>query len=475
MFFGITTGDEASTGVLTFSIRGVTVVLPESVPYPGGERAMRAKLTKRTVDALPRPEPNCRLYVWDTDLTGLGLVYHGTGNRKAFVVAYGPKNARRRLKLGPYGPISVDKARELALAALAKVDEGEDPAEIRRRRRAVPTFKAWVDQYLPAVRLRKKRPQVDTWHLLGPRGGQGHDAADSPAMERWGYLQLSKITGRDVQALLDHIGRTRGRIQANRAYASWRSCFQAAVRAGYLSDNPCAVVRKFPENPPRQRTFSDDELDALLGAVESLPLRERAFFKLLVETGCRKSEALAARWEDVNTADRLWTLRSPKAGRLQVVPLPPSTARMLDELNGAAAAGFEVATAALEHATTPKAIASAEIAVTRAIAASEWLFPSGRPGQTKEGHAIEVKHLWGRVRKTAQLPADLTLHDLRRTFGLEVAKRAGILVASKLLRHSDARITSRVYAPLAMEDLRDVVDTLSEDRGKVLPMKKKRQ
>jgi integrase len=42
---------------------------------------------------------------------------------------------------------------------------------------------------------------------------------------------------------------------------------------------------------------------------------------------------------------------------------------------------------------------------------------------------------------------------------------------SKLLRHSDARITSRVYAPLAKKDLRGVVDELSTDRGKVLQMK----
>ena len=109
--------------------------------------------------------------------------------------------------------------------------------------------------------------------------------------------------------------------------------------------------------------------------------------------------------------------------------------------------------------------------MTRASAACEWLFPSVRPGQTKEAHATEVKGLWSRVRTAAELPKGLTLHDLRRTFGLEVAKRAGILVASKLLRHSDARITSQVYTPLAMEDLRGAVDGLAEDRGKVLPIR----
>ena len=288
-------------------------------------------------------------------------------------------------------------------------------------------------------------------------------------MERWANHQLSKITARDVQALMDYIGRSHGRIQANRSYAAWRSCFQAAVRAGHISENPCALVRKFPENPPRQRTFSDVELDALLQAVERLALRERTFFKLLVETGCRKSEALAARWEDVDTAGELWTLRSPEAGRLQVIPPPPSTARMLDELKNAAEAELKAATRARRDDDTPRTIVSADTALTRAAAACDWLFPSRRPGATKAGHAIEVKGP-GRVKAAAKLPADLTLHDVRRTFGLEVAKRAGILAASKLLRHR-MLAQSRVYAPLAMEDLRDVVDELSEDRGKVLPMK----
>jgi integrase len=432
---------------------------------------MRAKLTKRTIDALRRPEPGERLYVWDTELKGLGLLYHGTGNRKVFVLAYGPKAARRRMNLGVFGPVTVDKARELAIAALAKADVGDDPGEARRKKRAVPTFKVWVDEYLKAVALRKKRPDVDTWHLVGPRGGRGYQAKDSPAMERWANLQLSAITASDVQSLMDDIGRNHGRIQANRAYAAWRSCFQAAVRAGHIRENPCAFVRKFPENPPRQRTFSDEELEALLGAVERLPLRERAFFKLLVETGCRKSEALGARWEDVDTTGLLWTLRSPKAGRLQVMPLPPSTARMLDELKAEAQADLDAATRARREAATPEATKSADAALGRAVAACEWLFPSRRPGDTKVDHATEVKGLWGRVRSAADLPADLTLHDLRRTFGLKVARRAGILAASKLLRHSDARITSQVYTPLAMEDLRGVVDGLSEERGKVLPMK----
>ncbi|HQR44587.1 MAG TPA: hypothetical protein PK598_01065 [Thermoanaerobaculia bacterium] len=64
--------------------------------------------------------------------------------------------------------------------------------------------------------------------------------------------------------------------------------------------------------------------------------------------------------------------------------------------------------------------------------------------------------------------ADVHIHDLRRTFGLHVAKAAGLHVASKLLRHGDVRITERVYAPLGIETLRAAV----EKRSEVLPFPK---
>jgi integrase len=55
------------------------------------------------------------------------------------------------------------------------------------------------------------------------------------------------------------------------------------------------------------------------------------------------------------------------------------------------------------------------------------------------------------------LPGDVTIHDIRRTYGLHVARTAGLHIASKLLRHGDVRITEKVYAPLGLGDLADAV------------------
>ena len=81
-----------------------------------------------------------------------------------------------------------------------------------------------------------------------------------------------------------------------------------------------------------------------------------------------------------------------------------------------------------------------------------------------------MRETWEALRAEAKLDG-VTLHDLRRDYGLRAAKAFGILVASKLLRHGDTRITSRVYAPLAAADLAAVSETLAANAGKVLPMR----
>jgi integrase len=77
------------------------------------------------------------------------------------------------------------------------------------------------------------------------------------------------------------------------------------------------------------------------------------------------------------------------------------------------------------------------------------------PGRDPEYHRADLKDPWEGVRAAARLEG-VTIHDLRRTFGLHVARKAGLHIASKLLRHSDIRVTERVSAPLGIDDLRNV-------------------
>jgi integrase len=407
----------------------------------------KMKITKRAVDKLPPcpPDKVCTLF-FDRDLPGFGIKVFPSG-RKVFFAEYGPRGRRRRMTIGTYAVLAPDDARELATDALASVVKGTDPLTDREERKAMPTFAGWVEEYLAGVRQRKKRPDVDVYHLQGTKParkrvakrikGEVEDKRRKPRlalpMDRWGNRPLDSITRREVEAVVTTLAETGGRTNANRALASMRACFEAAVRAGVLKTNPAAYVKKNREGVPRSRVLTADELAAVVVVVNAIEdPYVRTAFHVLIETGARKSEVLRARWEDLDLEAATWRIPSPKAGHPQVIPLAAPTVARLRNLPPA----------------------------------GHWLVP----GRADAAHRADLRKEWEAIKAAAGLH-DVTIHDIRRTFGLAVAKAAGLYVASKLLRHGDVRITQRVYAPLGVEDLRKATDNLATERGKVLPMR----
>jgi integrase len=93
-----------------------------------------------------------------------------------------------------------------------------------------------------------------------------------------------------------------------------------------------------PHRPGRARPYlySDDEVRRLLCAAQQLPpahaLRGRTYhclFGLLSVTGLRISEALNLQCEDVDLREGILTVRGTKFGKSRLVPLHPSTRKVL--------------------------------------------------------------------------------------------------------------------------------------------------
>jgi len=86
----------------------------------------------------------------------------------------------------------------------------------------------------------------------------------------------------------------------------------------------------------RPYLYSDEEIRRLLKAAKSLasrhPLRPWTYYCLfgtLVVTGLRLGEALNLRTEDVDWSEGLLTIRDTKFGKSRLVPLHPSTCKVL--------------------------------------------------------------------------------------------------------------------------------------------------
>jgi integrase len=395
------------------------------------------KLTKRSVESARRPAPGKRSFVFDTELKGFAVVVYPNG-RRVYFVEYGRKGHRTRYTIGQHGKWKIDEARSHARDVLVKADKGGDPAADRATAAEMPTFGAWVKGYLAELEGKRKRIDQVAYLLKGGPGGRGRNATDSPAWRRWHSRPLDAIKPLHVKALMRELGEKRGRkILANRTHATLAACFHAAQREGVITENPCSTWQRYPENDPRQRVLDANELIRLVKAVDALEnVFERTLLRVLLETGCRKSEAVAMRWEDVDLEAGVWRIPSPKAGRPQALPLPGVTVARLVKL--------------------PRA-------------GGPWVFP----GVTKGTHRVEIKTLWREVCSAAKI-IDLHVHDIRRSVGLAIARTAGLVVAQKLLRHASPSVTSRVYVPLGVEELRGALE-VAVAPGKVLPMKRGRR
>lgn len=380
----------------------------------------RVRLNKRTIDTLHCEDVRGVRY-FDTDMKGFYIRIY-PNNRKVFGILYGPKGRQRQMTVGTYGVLTVEQARSRAAELLAMVTMGRDPAAESAVRRATPTIKEWVADYLKLVTPLKKSVAEDERYL-------------GWAAEFWGQTIVSDLTVDQIQGRFDLVAKERGKVSANRWLASLRACLSEAWRRGYIDVNQAKRIRPLPEPPPRDRVLSDGEMERFLGALkaEPNPVTRTAIY-LLLETGARESEVVRAQWSDFKLEDRLWRLPSPKSGKPQVIPLTDHLVELLKGLKKE----------------------------------SLYFMPGKQEGthKTRVAFYFQVKKIFEAAEITG-----VTVHDIRRTFGLAVARTAGLHVASKLLRHSDIRVTEQVYAPLGIDTLREASEKVAEARGKLIALK----
>ena len=112
------------------------------------------KLTKRTVEAAG---PKGRDYfIWDDDLPGFGLRVFASG-RRSYLVQYKAAGRTRRCSIGQHGPITPAEARAKALALLAEVRSGGNPAEDRASDRGAVTVAQLAERYMAEWARRHKK------------------------------------------------------------------------------------------------------------------------------------------------------------------------------------------------------------------------------------------------------------------------------------------------------------------------------
>jgi len=370
----------------------------------------KLKLTKRTIDRLNVPEEGAARH-YDTDFRGLGLKVFCSGRKTFFYEFKSPETStRRRMTIGVYNPMTLKQAQERSIEIAGEISQGFDPLEKRKKKQDEQSFSQWIGTYMSEVRIgRRSAGEINRYLLM--------------AENEWGKRKLGSIHRDDVKRLRQKIA-PRGNATANRWLAHLSACFEEAVRTDLLESNPVRGIEPLEENPPRRRVLSDNELERLLIALSELgdPF-VKAAFSLIIDYGVRRSEVLEAQWDDIDLDSATWSIPRPKLTRRRkyrplprVIALLPETVALLGGL--------------------PR------------------MGPYVIPGRNPDHRRYDLKKPWQKLKAAADLK-DVTIHDLRRTFGLRAAKAAGLYTASKLLGHSSYVTTERVYAPFGLDDQRE--------------------
>jgi integrase len=287
--------------------------------------------------------------------------------------------------IGRYPVISAAAARQAAQSLALDMSRGVG----KIYQAGAPTLEVALETYLARPKLRSER---------GKRGVRGQVEKH---LRDWLRLPLDQITRGMVVARHSELRAVPS--AANHTLRQFRSVWNHARRTHDLPEAPTLAIEWYSEEPDGRII---DDLPAWRGVVDALenPIHA-AYYRLLLFTGFRKSEALALRWKDVH-ADRIH-LPITKNGRPFDLPILEIHHELLEPMRG------------LDR---------------------EWVYPAPKSGN---GHLMCPKRI------------DWPLHAHRRTFAT-IAMEAGVLeeVVGRLLNHTPISITGQRYALPSLDALR---------------------
>ena len=241
---------------------------------------------------------------------------------------------------GHYPHKSLADARDEAARLWRTRSEGHDPRALRHQRIAAENARA--REAAEADRRRVTvRALFDHWarvelapHTLanGQRRGRkdGGDYIRQQFERRifgpLGTVAATDVRKADVLAVLDELTATGKLRTANVLLAALKQMFRFALAREIVERNPLDTVTKHDaggKEAERERTLADDEIRALAAALPMANMHARsvAAVWLILATGARIGETVAARWADVDLNAGTWHLPETKNGRDHTIHL----------------------------------------------------------------------------------------------------------------------------------------------------------
>ncbi len=264
------------------------------------------------------------------------------------------------------------------------------------------------------------------------------------------FISSAKSTAKNPKAKSFQMPLSAGTLK--NILSTLRRVIGIAVEDGQITKNPCRNMGRLLSKVKRQRSgeveqvsaWSRAEVTTLLDVAKEEEPTFHPLLSFLLSTGCRRGEALALKWEDIDFGDARISIRrsvsrgrlgTPKSGKARSVVLSPALSSALSDLLD------KRRRECLKHgwASVP-----------------EFVFCSETGGLL---NARNVGRSWDRLRRKAQAHGvrPLRLHDARHTFAsLAMAAGKSVRWVSSQLGHASPELTLRVYAHAMREEETDL-------------------
>ncbi len=228
-----------------------------------------------------------------------------------------------------------------------------------------------------------------------------------------------------------------------KVYTVLHPLFKMAYMNDTIPKNPMDKVER-PKDRKNEiqgngvEAYTIEEIRRILSGLECEPLKWRAFVRLLIDTGVRRGEACALRWEHVDfkvctitiagnlcyTPQKGTYLDTPKNSHTRTIDVDPDVMRLLRQLQ-------------LKQAET---------------CLSQWVF--SQDGSPEVMHPQSPTRYFKRFGKRYGI-ADFHPHKLRHSFAsIAITNGADVASVSEKLGHSDKAVTLRMYTHADQESMK---------------------
>ena len=211
--------------------------------------------------------------------------------------------------------------------------------------------------------------------------------------------------------------------------------FNLGIEWKMADSNPATGIKHYHEEPrdawlrlPQLR-----RLEAALSNMEDQIIADA--IRLLLVTGSRVNEVLAAEWKQFDLDRAEWTKPShhTKQKKTEHVPLSSAAMSILIRLHDRTGSG-------------------------------PYLIPG------LDGHRIDLRRLWANICREAGLGDDVHVHDLRHTFAsILVSSGQPLSSVGKLMGHTQSKTTER-YAHLSQDALKSATESFGNTFNTLRPV-----